>query len=352
MVDTPDTQCARRYPIQVEIELSSELAALTHADSSGSISNRVESPRITALIESWRVVGTTTSATTGPGALPPGRQRLAAELRRLRDLAGVSGRELAQRIGISQAKVSRIESGSTVPSLPEVTAWGEALEVSVEAQEKLISLTEAAYTEVHPWRAALQRRGHLQDYVQEQEALTRKMRVFQPSVVPGLLQTAGYARQVFSMFQVPYTEEDLAAAVASRLHRQLAIYNEQRKFDFLITEAALRWRPGPYKLLLAQLDRIISVSTLDNISIGLIPSSREALTFTSHGFVIYEGDEDEDRFVGVEIVHANLEIRATSDIGLYHDRWELLRQMAIFDDEARDFLARLSAEIRTTTTTD
>ncbi|HEX4703760.1 MAG TPA: DUF5753 domain-containing protein, partial [Pseudonocardiaceae bacterium] len=198
----------------------------------------------------------------------------------------------------------------------------------------------------HPWRAALQRRGHLQDYVQERETQTNGMRVFQPSVVPGLLQTAEYARRVFALFQVPYTEADVAAAVAARLHRQLALYEVDRRFDFLVTEAALRWRPGPQRLLLAQLDRIHSISTLDNVMIGVIPSNQEATTFTSHGFVIYDGDRDADRSVSVEIVHATVEVLAASDVDMYRERWDQLGRMALHGDEARQFLATLSAEIR------
>lgn len=282
--------------------------------------------------------------------MPTGREQLAAELRRLRDLAGVSGRELAQRIGISQSKVSRIESGSAVPSLPEVTAWGKELGVSVETQERLTSLTRAAYTDVRSWHAAMQRRGHLQDDIQEQEARSREVRIFQPSVVPGLLQTAEYARRVFSLFQVPYTDDNLAAAVAARVHRQLALYEESRQFDFLITEAALRWRPGPPRLLLAQLDRIASISTLENVSLGVLPQSAEAVTFISHGFVIYDSaDEDHDPVVSVETIHADVAVMAPEDVDLYRTRWSLLQQMAIFDGDAREFLGDIAGDIRAIT---
>src|SRR5262245_37379524 len=117
------------------------------------------------------------------------RQILAAELWRLRDQAGVSGRELAQRIGISQSKVSRIESETTIPSLPEGKAWTEALGAPSETQDRLAVLTEAAFTEVHTWRTALKTRAHLQGEINEREARARTVRTFQPSVIPGLLQT-------------------------------------------------------------------------------------------------------------------------------------------------------------------
>ena len=93
------------------------------------------------------------------------RRRLAVELRRLRDRAGLSGRQLAERISISQSKVSRIESGLTIPSGPEVAAWAAAVSASGTATELLTMLTDAVYTEVHPWHAALREQVHLQDEI-------------------------------------------------------------------------------------------------------------------------------------------------------------------------------------------
>jgi len=267
-------------------------------------------------------------------------------LRRLRDLAGISGRDLAQRIGISQSKVSRIESGATLPSLPEVMAWADAVGTA-EAAGWLAALTEAAFTEVHTWRAALQLRPHLQGEIQEREARAQMSRTFQPSVVPGLLQTAEYARRTFAMSPVPYAPDGVPAAVAGRLERQLTLFRDDKRFDFLITEAALRWCPGSSELMIPQLDRIASVSTLDNVSIGLIPHREHALTFMSHSFVIYDHHGDDlDTFVEVETSHANLIINDPGDVGLYENRWSLLSQMAIFDGEAREFLAVLAAQFQ------
>lgn len=274
------------------------------------------------------------------------RRRLAAELRQLRGLAGVSGRQLAQRIKISQSKVSRIESGTALPSLPETLAWADATKASAQAREQLANLTEAAFTEVNPWREALATRPHMQDETREREAKAQTIHTFHPAAVPGLLQTAEYARRVFSLSEVSYAEEDLASAVAARLRRQLALYEEDRQFHFLISEGALRWRPGPARMLLAQVDRIASVSTLDNVSIGLILFSREMAACPSHGFTLYDGGLD--TYVGVETTHANLIVNHPDDVALYQRKWAMLSQTAIFQDEAREFLAGLSAEIRAT----
>jgi transcriptional regulator with XRE-family HTH domain len=272
------------------------------------------------------------------------RRRLGGELRRHREQAGVSGRQLAERIGISQSKVSRIETGSAIPTIPQVTAWAEAVGASGSTTDALMVLIDAAYTEVHPWSAAMQDQIHLQDDIQELENRTGVKRVYEPSLVPGLLQTAEYVRRVFTMFEPAYAESDVPAVVAGRLDRQVALFDPARRFEFLITEAALRWRIGPSGLLRSQLDRIASVSTLENVSIGLIPQAALALTHVPHGFVIFEpaGDED-DALVMVETVHANLTVSGASQVALYRRQWSLLGQMAVYGAAARDLLARVAA---------
>jgi transcriptional regulator with XRE-family HTH domain len=275
------------------------------------------------------------------------RRRLPVELRRLRDHAGLSGRQLAERIGISQSKVSRIESGLTIPSGPEVAAWAAAVNASEIATELLTALTDAAYTEVHPWDAALREQIHLQGEIQEIENRAGAKLTYEPSLVPGLLQTAEYARRVFAMFDPAYAELDIPAVVAARLDRQVALFDPGQPFAFLITEGALRWRVGSAPVLLSQLDRIASLSTLDNISIGLIPHTAPVLTHAPHGFVIFEpAGRGDDALVMVETVHANLTVNDPQHVALYRRQWSWLGKMAVFGDAAREMLAAVAADIR------
>lgn len=280
---------------------------------------------------------------------PASRAQLARELRRARESRPMSGRELAQYLQISQSKISRIESGLTVPTTSEVFAWANASGVSDEHREWLVSLADSVYTEVHSWPEVLRMRAHIQDEIEERELHARAVRVFQPSVVPGLLQTAEYARRTISMGYKSKSVDDVTETLAGRLRRQLVVYEEDRQFDFVITEAALRWRPGPgpAKLMLGQLDRITSVSTLDNVSIGVIPLDAPAITFNTHAFVLYDHPDDEgDPFVEVEAIHANMIINETTHVALYQERWLQLSEMALFGDEARAVLAERTETLR------
>ena len=83
-------------------------------------------------------------------------------------------------------------------------------------------------------------------------------------------------------------DANLPAAIAARLERQQALHDKNRHFEFLMTEAALRWRPGPPELLAAQLDHIAALATLDTINLGVIPMDAEMHAITRCSFILYE----------------------------------------------------------------
>lgn len=269
------------------------------------------------------------------------------ELRRLREFAGLSGRDLAPLIGLSQVSVSRIERGLKVPTLDEVNAWADAVHASDKTRENLVQLAEAAHTEVVTWRAALRERSHLQDQIHELEARTKSLRNFQPLIVPGLLQTAEYARNIFPL--VDRTgRQDYAAAVAARLQRQQILYTPDRTFEFLITETALRWSPSPDRsIMIPQLDRISQIATLRNVRVGIIPNG-PVTALALHPFIIYEGREESDSFVQVEMVHGATGIHAPEDVSVYRTLMEKLRLDAIFDRDARNLLIRITRDLQET----
>jgi len=275
------------------------------------------------------------------------RARLGTELRRLRLLAGLSGREVARQLGIGHASVSRVENAQQVPSLPEVNAWADAVGASQETRALLVTLVEAALNEVQTWRARL-RAGlpAMQADVRQLGADTATLRSLGPTIVSGLLQTAEYARRVFEIVDV-LGDSDYAAAVSERMQRQQILYDQAHQFEFLITEAALRWRPGPPLLMTAQLDHIRSASTLDNVTLGVIPADAQMRAVPWCGFTLYEDRaDDQPPFVAMETAHAGLIVSDPADVAIYRRQLELFRESAIFGAEARDILIRIAHEQR------
>lgn len=277
--------------------------------------------------------------------VPEARLGLAATLRHLRHRADLSGEQLAELLGVSQSKVSRVENGRTVPSVADVQAWARACGAPTETVEALMERAEAALTEARTWRKEHARGlGVKQEQIGRLEADAKTIRLFQDTVVPGLLQTAEYARRVFGLANPP-GQQDIAAAVAARLERQQALFDQTKRFELLIYEAALRWPVASPPAMLGQLDRIGSLLDLPNVQIGLIPLSGPATTLLPSGFCVF-GDDPEDILVTVETLTAELHIRDAQDVQEYLETFARLREVGLFGADARALLAEIAASFR------
>ncbi len=272
----------------------------------------------------------------------PQRARLGQELQRLRMLADLSGPQVAQALGISQSKVSRIERGLSAPTLAQAAAWADAAGASEERRQLVLYLAEAVVNEVithserfEGWGLAAE-----QEIVQREEESARVLLHFQPCFIPGLLQTAEYARRILT-FSDP--SADTAQALANRLARQQGLYKPARKFEFILTEAALRYRPGPGDVRTAQLSHLASVATLETVSLGVIPADAEMHTLTQTAFILYD-DRTDDRppFVKVEAPHASLSASEPGDVQVYRNRLDAYRRSAIFGGEAIEFVRSIA----------
>lgn len=192
--------------------------------------------------------------------------------------------------------------------------------------------------------ARLLRRGTTgrQRAVSPLDASTSLLQAFEPALIPGLLQTAEYARHVLhSIIALQDIPNDAREGVQARLDRQTMLYEPHKEFRFLITEAALRSRICPPPVLRAQLDRLLAITTLDNIELSVLPLTTQLPYPTLHGFWIYD-----DKLVLVDTVTAELALRDTDDITLYGRLYTLLWQTADHDDQALAIIHRILEELR------
>lgn len=139
--------------------------------------------------------------------------------------------------------------------------------------------------------------------------------------------------------------QDYASAVQRRLDRQQILYEEEHTFEFILTEAALRWRPGPPSVLIAQLDRVASLATLSNVAVSVLPLNVETRAIPWHGFTLNEDVEDDEPYVQVETIHAYLTVAEPEDVALYRRQFAVLRESAASGQNASDFLAALRSEL-------
>jgi len=274
----------------------------------------------------------------------PQRRQLGEALRRLRLDADLTGTQLANQAGWAQSKVSRIERGQSAVAVADVELWAQICHAPDDVRGELVELAEAVATEATAWRRAL-RRGlpRMQREVGDLEAGATTLLYYQPVLVPGLLQTPEYARQVATAGALP-DSPDVAGWIAARMDRQAILYEPSRRIELVIGEPALRWRLGPAHTMLAQLDRIVTVTRLPNVAVRIIPLSAEVPVWHTHGFTIYDG-RDDGPIVAVSTMTAGLTITDPHDVGRYRAAFDRLRELAVFGDAARAVLDRAMQEL-------
>jgi len=269
------------------------------------------------------------------------REEFGLRLRRLREEAGFNGKQLAAHLGWAQSKVSRIETGKQTVSTDDVVDWADAVRAETLVED-LLSELRTVRVEYEAWTrrlrtglAALQRSGAALD------AETSHLRAFEPDIIPGLLQTADYARHVLTAVARLRSRGavEVIDSVRARMRRQDVLYDTTKRFQFLITEAALRFHVCPPASLRAQLDRLLAVAGLETIELAVIPFDAQLPISPSHGFWIFD-----DRLVQIDTFSAELSLRDGDDIALYLELFELLWGVALQGGDAQRLVARVARE--------
>jgi transcriptional regulator with XRE-family HTH domain len=269
------------------------------------------------------------------------RRRLAAALRELREGTGLSAERFGEPRGWSQGKVSKIENGRTVPATEDVKAWAEAAGHPQLADE-LAALATAVGTQARGYGGrrsdTMASRGEETGVA---EALATVVRHFQPANVPGLLQTADYARSVLELVGRP--EEEIAPAVNVRMQRQDALYQPGRHFEFVLTEGALRWRPGPPQTMRGQYDRLLRVAGAESVDLRVLPFSMQAPTFYDNPYIIFEIPDDPT--ILTEITPGEVYWREERDLEVCRAAFAACWDAALAGDDALRMIEDLQREI-------
>ncbi|MEU6428855.1 helix-turn-helix transcriptional regulator [Microbispora sp. NPDC046973] len=265
------------------------------------------------------------------------RMDLGAQLRRLRENARLSGKDLAERLRWQPSKVSRIENARQTATEDDVVLWGKAVDADPQTIDGLIRKAAGLLERQDSYRQR-HRNGlaTLQEDVRDLETRTRLFRAFEPGVVIGLLQTTEYARHIFGKVRrVHESTDDVDDAIRVRMRRQEILYDPARRFRFVMPEAVLRYRLAPPDVMRGQLDRLIAVTTLPNVEFGLLPFEAQLPSALMNSFWIYD-----DCLVGVATSTRDLLLRDAEDVAFYAQAFEEFCEVAAFRDDARALIVR------------
>jgi uncharacterized protein DUF5753 len=178
----------------------------------------------------------------------------------------------------------------------------------------------------------------------EVETEAESVRNFENVMIPGLLQTPEYARSMLGERLADITGvDDVDDAVAARMQRQQILYRSGKQFHVVITEAALRYLLCPPEVMAGQLDRLVALSTLTTVRIGVIPFSVQLPVIPLQGFYIYD-----DRAVHVENFTAALQLTQPAEIAAYAKLFDQLAETARYGANARTVITRALADLTAT----
>ncbi|MFJ9028592.1 helix-turn-helix domain-containing protein [Streptomyces sp. NPDC102274] len=261
------------------------------------------------------------------------RLDLATALKELRRASGLSGERLAVRCGMSQSKVSRIETGRFLPSVVDVQQILRALGLDDATAADLLSLAQVANAEYEDVRTSV-RRGlhHRQRELAALESGARHMRHFLPAMVTGLLQTPDYMRQALSPAVEP-AGGDISRAMGLKLERQGVLHDQSKRFEFLLTESAVRWQLCDASAMAVQIDHLVSVSRLPNVHLSVLPLGRRVTDAPFHTFVTYD-----DRLVTAELFSGQVVLRDPKDVDYYRELFDFFAEHSADEEDARAIL--------------
>lgn len=270
------------------------------------------------------------------------RRRLGAELRRYRDAAGVTIDVVAERLGCSPSKVSRIETGHTSATPRDVKDMLDIYGVDGGETEELVQIAREARQKGwwHPFSTVL-----TGAYV-GLEAAARAIRAYEQQVVPGLLQTDKYAMAMIRAARLGDTDQEIEQRVRVRMARQaLLIQDDPIDLQVVLDEAVVSRPVGGDEVMRDQLHRLVEAARLPNVTLQILPFAAGAHAGMDGTFAILDFPDAEDpNVVFAENATGGLFLEKSDELRKYNSIFDTIRSSALSPEESRNMIAMLAEE--------
>ncbi|MFF3914871.1 helix-turn-helix domain-containing protein [Streptomyces sp. NPDC001852] len=277
---------------------------------------------------------------------PTARQmRLAVELRRLREAAGLSSREAAALLGVNSVQISQIEAGTS--GVSEQRLRRMAANYACVECEFIDGLVAIATDRTQGWWEEY--RGQLPTPFMDLPELEHHAH-FRWDVeflhVPGLLQTADYARSLFSYVNPEYPHSDVERWVDHRMKRRVIIERPAPvPYEAVIHEGALRIRVGNRSTAQAQLTQVLELSEADHVTVRVIPFDLDNFGGAGSAMVYAGGPLPKLDTVVRDGPNGPVFIDAEAQLNRYRTLFRRVEAVSLDPDRSRDFIHQLSKEL-------
>ena len=270
------------------------------------------------------------------------RRRLGAELRRHRDAAGVTIDVVADRLGCSASKVSRIETGHTSATPRDVKDMLDIYGVQGSESEELVQIAREARQKGwwHPYSTVL-----TGAYV-GLEAAARSVRAYEQQVVPGLLQTEQYAAAMICAARPDISVDETEQRVRVRMERQSLLIQDDPIDLWVVLDEAVVSRPvGGDEVMRDQLRRLAQAAELPNVTLQILPFEVGAHAGMDGTFAILDFPEVEDpAVVFAENATGGLFLEKSDELHRYAFIFDHIRSTALTPEESTKLITMLAEE--------
>ncbi|MEU5146754.1 helix-turn-helix transcriptional regulator [Streptomyces yangpuensis] len=257
-----------------------------------------------------------------------------AVVQALREHAGLSRVDFGTRVRFSKHTVESVELGRRMPDEDFVERAEEALGNTGALRKAARHLTRG-----EPGLAAWFRRWA------RLERVAVSLCTYECRLVPGLLQSEGYARAVFDNSIPLLTDEQVEAQLTARLDRQKMLRQRPTvPFSFIVEEAVFRRRLGGAEVQRGMLDLVLELSAPRNVTLQVVPLGAEFHACLDGPVRLLETPEG--RRLGYSEGQQNGRLIASAqEVSLLHQRYDTLRSQALNPKESRGLLERLRGEL-------
>jgi transcriptional regulator with XRE-family HTH domain len=278
------------------------------------------------------------------------RRRLAAELRRLRERSGMTAETVGRALGWSTAKISRYELARSGLRPSDVEMLLDFYSVSRDYREQLLALAEEATRK--GWWEAYSDILTVEDLAFiGLEAEAASVMEWQINVIPDLLQTQDYARQVISGYQevTPIPPTVIERRVETRVIReQLLTRNPPLDLAAVLDESVLYRQRGDRAVMRDQLERLATASELPNVNLRVLPLKTDHRLSADSFVILHFGREGKTTLrdvVNTEILNSQLYIEGETDTYEFSLAFEHLVKESLTPAKTRDFIWRTARQI-------
>ncbi|MCX4964062.1 helix-turn-helix domain-containing protein [Streptomyces sp. NBC_00654] len=270
------------------------------------------------------------------------RRRLGQELRRLREIKGMTAEEVAERLLVSQSKISRLENGRRSISQRDVRDLCGVYEVEdVRVVDSLMQMAKDSRQQ--GWWHAF---GDIPYSVYiGLETDAESLRVYEPQVVPGLLQTRAYAEALINGALPETSPSDIEKRVNVRARRQDRVNAPEHPLRLwaVIDESALRRMVGGKQVMREQLEHLVEQSLLPHVTVQVLPFDMGAHPGINGQYAILEfPDAADSSVVYIEGVTSDLYLEKANDVQRYSVMYEHLRAQSLNVEQTRQFISEMA----------